>query len=425
MRIAVLMNLAPRKLGSLEGWLVAFCREARARGYAVDVFTREPVHAEIETALRQLGVAWSPVGPLESNPLDAIRRLAAYDVLHINMWQVRDRLTLLAYAAWPAKVLITDHSSGLSTTQPRRGRVMRILDRLSCIRLGGIVGVSDYVTRRNSHRYGLDERRSRTVYNGIDVQRFSPRRPANAPAEQVSMLTVAHLIPYKGIDVLLRAMAQMETRPRLVVCGDGPESERLKALSARLGLESRVEFVGLRDDVPALLDACDVFVHPATWAEAFGLTIAEAMANARPVVASRVGGIPELIEDRIHGRLFRPGDARSLAGILDELARSPELRIRMGNAARERVFRQFTLEGCVEGHLRWMEELAGHRPAQASEVPAALGARRSAEQARIGVAPPTGRAAALAAKGNEARLDFVPHLAKNTPPAPPKPPLGA
>lgn len=361
MRIAVLINLAPRKLGSLEGWLVALCDEARRRGYAVDVFGREPIHPQVQATLGALGVGWKTVDWLESSPLRAVRRLAAYDVLHVNMFQPRTPVALMAYAAWPARVLMVDHSSGPmpGTIQGSAARnvLRRAADRVSMGRVDHLAGVSNYVRDRDQRRFDLPSNRVRTLYNGVDMARFAPRREASSPPDETTMVAVAHLIPEKGVDTLLHAVAQMRfSRTPLTLVGDGPEAGRLQALAEQLGIASRVRFAGVRDDIPELMDAADIFVHPARWAEAFGLSIAEAMSMERGVVASRVGGIPELIEHGRSGLLVPPGDVAALAAALDFLVQRPEERLRLARSARRRVHERFSLEACVAAHLGWMEE---------------------------------------------------------------------
>ena len=96
-------------------------------------------------------------------------------------------------------------------------------------------------------------------------------------------------------------------------------------------------------------------MHPAVWEEAFGLTIAEAMAAGRAVVASRTGGIPELVEDGVSGLLVPPGDPEGLARALDLLANRPALRRQLGSNARARAQQRFSLEQCAREHVRWCE----------------------------------------------------------------------
>jgi glycosyltransferase involved in cell wall biosynthesis len=173
---------------------------------------------------------------------------------------------------------------------------------------------------------------------------------------------VAHLIPDKGVDVLVRALPAL-TSPlwRLSVVGEGPQASELEALAGDLGVKERVRFLGLRDDVDRLLQGSDVLVHPAVWQEALGYTVLEGMSSAVPVIASRVGGIPELITDGENGFLVPPGDPEAIAEKLNLLASDPGLRESLGEAARARVVDRFALQRTVTHLLDWFEMAAGRR----------------------------------------------------------------
>jgi glycosyltransferase involved in cell wall biosynthesis len=178
----------------------------------------------------------------------------------------------------------------------------------------------------------------------------------------LEVATAAWLSREKGIDVLVRAVARMRhTDVRVRVAGDGPERENLERLARELGIAERFEFLGLRDDVGAITSAADVFVHPALWQEACSFTVPEGMASGCAVVASRVGGIPELIVHGETGLLVEPGDVGGLAAALDSLAENPELRRRLAEAARKRFEERFTLQRCVRLHLDAIEEVGRRR----------------------------------------------------------------
>ena len=370
MRLGIVMNLAPRKLGSFEGWIAAMCAHARGAGHEVDVFGRAPAHPAFLERLEQLGVGFDTVDSLEASAYRAIRRLRGYDAIHLNMFAPRSRVALLAYAAYPARVMFVDHTSGLNEVRPELPVVAllkRAADSITLVRVEGVAGVSEYVRDRLSRRFRFARHKVRTIYNGVDLARFAPQAEvfdlagdaqavaaASAPAP-IRVVTVAHLIPHKGVDHLVRAVALSQVRPSLTVVGDGPQLEALRALARELGVSDRINFAGLRDDVNALLSGCDVFVHPAVWEEAFGLTIAEAMAAGRAVVASRTGGIPELVEDGVSGLLVPPADPAALAKALDLLGSRPDLRRKLGASARERAKQRFSLEQCAREHIRWCE----------------------------------------------------------------------
>lgn len=356
-RIGVLIDLVPRKAGSLEDWLVHLARASARHGHQLTVFGREPIEPGVRLALREAGAGWRTLDSLEDRPLEAVRRLRRFDVLHLNLLSPRSRASILAFAAWPARVLFVDHVSVL-----KEGAASSLLKRLASravrIRLAGLAGVSEHVTGRARARFGLTGRRARTIYNGVDVRRFHPPDTGRREGKEFTVLSAAHLIPEKGTEVLLRAISACSERVRLMVAGDGPERQRLERLAVSLGLEDRVEFLGLRNDVDRLLREVDTFAHPALWQEAFGLTVAEAMASGLPVIASDVGGIPELIEDGRTGLLVAPGDVAALTAALGRLMERPQLGAELGRAARQRVERRFSLERCAALHLAWCEEAA-------------------------------------------------------------------
>ncbi|HEY3283630.1 MAG TPA: glycosyltransferase [Armatimonadota bacterium] len=191
----------------------------------------------------------------------------------------------------------------------------------------------------------------RVVHNGVDPA--PPRKSRTEVREELGLtdevvaLQVARVDALKGHDTLLRSLGELASRGvRLValVVGDGPERARLSALAQELGLgERQVRFLGFRSDVPDLLAASDLFVLPSL-TEGLPLSVLEAMAQGLPVVASAVGGVPELIEDQREGLLVPPKDPRALAQALEALVTDRELRRRMGRAGEERVAASFTFD---------------------------------------------------------------------------------
>src|SRR5216684_8722239 len=112
MRIALLMNLAPRKLGSLEDWALALGAEALGRGHEVDFFGWAPVHEVFATKLKQIGIGWNDLPSLNRSPIRCIRRLSTYQLINLTLVAPLERCALLAYAAVPARVIFIDQSSG-------------------------------------------------------------------------------------------------------------------------------------------------------------------------------------------------------------------------------------------------------------------------------------------------------------------------
>jgi glycosyltransferase involved in cell wall biosynthesis len=360
LRIALVLALAPRKLGSLERWVLGVVREAHGRGHRVDVYASAPWHPDVCEVLDALGAGWDNIERLMRNPVAAVTRLRRYQVLEYHLFGARSRAALLGYAAWPARVILVERTSDWGDRPTLLGRLKRrALNLVTTPRIAGLIGVSAYVRDRTALLLALPRERTATIYNGVDLDLFSFRSRSSASEGPLTVLAVAHLIPEKGIEYLLRAMATVPDRSaRLLVVGDGPEESRLRRLASELGIAERTQFCGLRDDVASLLQEADVFVHPATWAEAFGWTIAEAMASGCAVIATQVGGIPELVEDGRSGILVPPADAGALARAIALLAGDASLRRELGRNARCRAEERFGLAQSARLHVDWFERVA-------------------------------------------------------------------
>ena len=218
-----------------------------------------------------------------------------------------------------------------------------------------LVGVSAYVAG-TLVASGHDAARVHSVLNAVDLARWEPdvgraetRAALGLADDAVVALTVCRLFPGKGVAELIGALARVrEQRPDTVLLVAGRETQtgyaaELAALARSLGQESHVRFLGLRDDVPALMAAADVYAMPSR-EEPFGLVFAEAMAMELPVVALRSGGAPEVVEDGRTGLLVRDDDPDALAAHLLALVEDPELRRTMGAQGRKLVESHFTTD---------------------------------------------------------------------------------
>jgi glycosyltransferase involved in cell wall biosynthesis len=221
---------------------------------------------------------------------------------------------------------------------------------------------------------GFSGHRLQVVYNGIDAgerprpaQRQAARAALGVPDDALVVGTVGRLDPVKNLAALLRAqVALLAAQPsaRLVIVGDGPEREALHAEANNLGLAGRVVFAGYRADVRALMPAFDVYANSSTY-EGVSLTILEAMAAGLPVVATRVGGNPEVVIEGETGRLVGR-HAGALGSALVELAANPRTREAMGAAGRWRVKRHFSLDRMVD---QYAAAYLGMRPRANSAEP--------------------------------------------------------
>lgn len=201
--------------------------------------------------------------------------------------------------------------------------------------------------------------RSSIIYNAV-VQPEETIRPL--PFDPPRILCVGRMWPEKGLDCALEAYARIEPRDsrlRLVLCGDGPERPALEAQARRLGIANRVEFTGwIRPGaVGEMLNSGTMLLMPSR-SEALTLSGLEAAMMARPIVAARVGGLCELIEDGVSGLLVEPDDADGFAAAVTSLLEDPERAVRMGQASRQRVQQRFLWPRCVDSYGRLYERLA-------------------------------------------------------------------
>jgi glycosyltransferase involved in cell wall biosynthesis len=221
-----------------------------------------------------------------------------------------------------------------------------------------VVAVSDFVRRGAVEKAGLDPSKVTTISNGVDVGRFSRGDAGGAKRKRIEIGVgesdvligvVARLTPEKDHATLLEAFSRVLTgRPpaKLIVVGDGELMGRLREHTARLGLESSVLFLGNRTDVPELLHVLDVFALSSK-EEGLGITLLEAMASGVPIVATSVGGIPEIVEHGVTGVLVPPGDEAVLADAIEWVLSHPETIEPMVAAARRRVEEKYSLERMI------------------------------------------------------------------------------
>jgi glycosyltransferase involved in cell wall biosynthesis len=178
------------------------------------------------------------------------------------------------------------------------------------------------------------------------------RRQLGAREETLVVGTIARLDPVKDLATLLDAVARLgpELDVLVVLIGDGPERNALEQLATSLGIADRVRFLGHRDDARWWLNGCDLYANSSV-SEGASLTILEAMAAGLPIVATAVGGTPEVVPAEC-GRLVPSRDASALASAIRTLSTDASLRRNLGRAARARVERLFTLERMVEDYRR-------------------------------------------------------------------------
>lgn len=231
-----------------------------------------------------------------------------------------------------------------------------------------IIACSEYLRKHLIERRGYPREKVITIHHGIDLSRV-PERAAPTDSTEPVLVAVGRLVPKKGFDVLLRAAAPMLKQDRIAlrIVGEGPEGTRLRALAVDLGVLDRVEFLGRLtwEDTLRTIAESSALIAPSVMAEDGDMdgipnVLLEAGALGVPVIASRLSGIPELVEDGKTGLLTASGDEGALGKALRRVADSADLRAQLGGASRERIRRKWSAADSVGQIAGLFREAAAH-----------------------------------------------------------------
>ena len=277
------------------------------------------------------------------------------DLVHTHLVHA-DVYGALAAAHTRARLVSTKHND-----DPFRSGRARYGERLLTRRADRVICITEALARFNREVVGLPAEKLRVVHYGLDAPPapWGPPDGPELPAETPVLLSVCRLVPQKGVDVAIEALARVRERHpdvHLLVLGEGPLRRELASLAARREVGDAVSLPGRVGDVAWWLRRAAVLVHPARW-EGFGLALLEAMLSERPVVASAVSSIPEIVLDGETGRLVPPDDAAALAAAVGDLLDHPARAAAMGAAGRALALSEFSVERMAERTAGVYEEV--------------------------------------------------------------------
>jgi glycosyltransferase involved in cell wall biosynthesis len=334
--------------GGAEALAVPFARSVDPSAFKLSVASMIGASGVNADRLRAEGISVTDLGARNLRDRSAFRRLLALlraeeiDLVHAHLtystiWSaLASRLTGVASIA--SLHVAPSATRALRDTVRHRFSV-ELRDRLMIAMMNRwttrVIPVSAALGAEYASR-GLRKGKTVVVHNGVQLERF--RRPREESRETLQrefaldgdlpiVATVSVLRPKKGIEVLLEAVRSVP-HARFLIIGDGPKRAEWETLAGSLGVASRVRWAGFRNDVDALLAGCDLFVHP-TLDDALPTVLLEAMAAGLPVVASSVGGIPEIVTPGVTGELVPAGDANALARAIHTLLGNEPLLRRM------------------------------------------------------------------------------------------------
>lgn len=291
-----------------------------------------------------------------------VMRTVRPTVVHAHSTKAGMLARIAARLAGVPVILFTAHGWSFTTGRSRWKRALLAANERLLARMTTRIICVSYHDRDLALQYRVaPTEKVVVIHNGLDPAAFIGRHVdedmAVAGTDEPVVTFVGRLRAPKDPFMLIRAFSKLE-RGRLIIVGDGPQRRKLHELVGELNVANRVELVGERSDVPDLLATSDIFVLTSNW-EGLPLTIIEAMMTGLPVVASRVGGVAELVEDGVTGFLVPPGDLPSLAAVCQKLLKDPELRRKMGQAGREKALLEFSLGRMLSEMKRLYKDVMG------------------------------------------------------------------
>lgn len=353
----LMLNDNPDVVGGGEKQLVEVAKAASREGMEVTVAYISG--SSFEGLLKAERIDSTPLSQMRSNPVAAVWALKRIcrerriDLIHTHSF-FNSFSGRLAGRLIRVPVVTTVHCQ--PGAAKRTGLIKRVLwfsrekiERAMARYTSSFIAVSEAVAE-GLVRQGVSRQKIVVIPNGIDaleVRKSAAMERDQRPQGQgrLRIGTVARLDPAKGIEILIEAAGILRDRDlsfEAVVVGDGPERQPIEELVRRLGLEQQIVFHGYLDNPFAVLATFDIYVV-SSHEEGFGFTVLEAMALGRPVIATRVGGLVDLIEDGETGLLVPPGEPQALADAIEVLADDPDLRKRFADEA-GKVLERFSVE---------------------------------------------------------------------------------
>lgn len=350
--IRILEIISPSRIGGAEVYVTDLCERLSRMGAEVELFCPSG-RPFIGYALGRgiTSISWKTRGKLDPLTVIKLARLIKkhhFDVVHTHL----STASLLgAFAARLAGVPSVAHVHGMNTA--------------TCFRYSTLVIAVSHAVKKHLCAQGMDENKIRVIHNGVDLTHFTPVPLAEARSKQQysqvpTFGVFGRLSSEKGQRVALEAMfILLKDHPgaRLIFAGEGYERPDLEEAALALGIRDNVEFRGFIRDIRPLMSACDAVLVPSI-KEGFGLAAVEAMALERPVIATMVGGLPEIVVDGETGFLVPPNDPAALAEQMGEIIADSARAAEIGAQGRARVEQCFDAEKQTAEVLALLREVA-------------------------------------------------------------------
>lgn len=359
--IPVLYLITELEIGGSQAVLYRLLTRLDRSRFSPQVICLYNGEGTIAHKIRALGIPVFDMNMQKKTDLLALYRLrqAILDIrptiLHGSLFHTN---ILSRFLGWVAKVPIVICTEQTMAMEPEwRYR----LNRFTLGLVNQVIANSVNVKTFYHTHVGVPAEKIQVIYDGIELppqnygDRTQIRQTWNLPAEAFVMVTLGRIDPVKGLDYLIRALPQLH-QVYLMVIGEGPQKSRLQQLAIQHQVDDRIVWAGYQPDAFQLLSACDLFVQPSLF-EGLPNSVLEAMAMQLPVVATHVGGIPEIIQSEKTGWLVPPKDTPALVTAIEHLQHNPTRRLELGRAGAARVRKTFTVEKMVNQYEQMYQSL--------------------------------------------------------------------
>jgi glycosyltransferase involved in cell wall biosynthesis len=315
---------------------------------------------KLASQLRQAGVETYVIEESKSAFTTILRHIIillkdkGFDIVHSHRYKENILAALVKKKCGVKRLVQTVHGlqEDLKGFRSIKSHLYMRLDRYFARRFfDKIIVVSSDIRSRLRRFYNPD--RIEIIYNAVDISQLRPTKDKTALRNEFDIKTnefvigtAGRMVPVKGYDVLLKAvgiLSRSKTNVRFILAGEGPLKEKLERQVADYGVKDRVTFVGFRDDMPDFLNCLDLFIM-SSHHEGIPMVLLEAMALRKPIVATAVGGITEVVESDMSALLVDPGNPRSLADACGRLIDDPDLARRLAHEAEKRIQKSFSLD---------------------------------------------------------------------------------
>lgn len=346
-KIKVLEIIDSLGSGGAESLLKNFVLEAKKNNlfnieiatlYSDDIFRKEIEDAGISIWDLGLTFKFNLMGVIELIKLIKERK---YNIIHVHLFPA-DIFSALASLFLPKDIvwIFSEHGA---YNRRRTLKIFKILDNFTYSRYSNIVCVSKQVELALLNWIPSNKGKTKVIPNAVPIPKFL--NPCSVKTYDI--LFVGRLTKQKSVEILLKAIKILKNKHsgnlKIAIVGDGELKENLNNLTVELGVNREVKFLGVRKDVKELMVSSKIFVLPSRW-EGFGIVIIEAMSNMLPVIATNVGGIPELIENGKDGILVPPENPKALARAINSLLENEELQKKLSQTAYKKVREKYSID---------------------------------------------------------------------------------